>query len=57
MDLRCENLHGTILRIIWSRAKCMEQSCGHYSPMQNAWDNLADNIVSCKMHGTILRTL
>ena len=57
MDLQCENLHGTILWILWSHAKCMEQSCGQYSPMQNAWRNLVDIMVPCKMHGTILRTL
>ena len=34
-----------------------EGSCGQYGPMQNAWRNLADVIVPCKMHGGILQTL
>ena len=35
----------------------MGQSRGHYNSMQIAWDNLADIMASCKLHGTISRTL
>ena len=35
----------------------MGQSRGYYGSMQNARDNLADIMVPCKMHETILRTL
>ena len=40
-----------------SYAKCTGQSYGHYGFTQNAWDNLADIMASCKLHGTISRTL
>ena len=35
----------------------MEQSRGHFGSMQNAWSNLVDNMVSCKLHGTISWTI
>ena len=31
----------------------MEQSRGHFGSMQNAWSNLVDIMVPCKLHGAI----